>query len=253
MVQGHVYILPDTDELGCKHAAEVATHLHAIASEVRIVELPGLPPKGDVSDWLDASNDKEALLELCLAAVPFTPAKEKPPKPQKENVAVYLIEYLDECDLWHDERKIAYATVTVGDHRENLRIEGKEFRLWLGRQLWEDKRKTAYADMGSKVAEHGRVCAELSALTQRIGGRAGPTGRQLHLRQRLIEIRDNENRHGKTRDWAQELLSKLQQSKITEADAERKLRLMLAGPDGPRALDRAQRSITGPSRYRTPI
>ncbi len=47
-----VIILPDNDDTGRKHAKSVARHLHGIAASVKIIELPGLPEKGDVSDWL---------------------------------------------------------------------------------------------------------------------------------------------------------------------------------------------------------
>ena len=35
---------------------QVARSLHGVAVEVRIVDLPDLPEKGDVSDWLDAGH-----------------------------------------------------------------------------------------------------------------------------------------------------------------------------------------------------
>jgi hypothetical protein len=63
-----VYILPDNDEPGRKHARQVADHLSSVAAEVRIVTLPGLPPKGDVSDWLAAGGATEDLIAICRAA-----------------------------------------------------------------------------------------------------------------------------------------------------------------------------------------
>jgi hypothetical protein len=45
-----VHILPDNDEAGRAHARHVADSLHGVAVEVRVVELPGRPEKGDVSD-----------------------------------------------------------------------------------------------------------------------------------------------------------------------------------------------------------
>jgi hypothetical protein len=54
-----VVILPDNDEAGHRHAEQVAESLQGIAASVRIVNLPGLPPKGDVSDWLDAHDAAE--------------------------------------------------------------------------------------------------------------------------------------------------------------------------------------------------
>ena len=62
-----VVVLPDNDESGRKHALQVAATLQGIAASVRIVELPGLPPKGDVSDWLAAGSTKEELMRLAEA------------------------------------------------------------------------------------------------------------------------------------------------------------------------------------------
>ncbi|MBA2686894.1 MAG: AAA family ATPase [Gemmatimonadaceae bacterium] len=47
-----VVILPDNDTPGRDHARDVAAKLVPIAKDVRVVELPGIPDKGDVSDWL---------------------------------------------------------------------------------------------------------------------------------------------------------------------------------------------------------
>ncbi len=57
-----VYVLPDNDEVGKKHAHDVARNLNGIAQTVRIVGLPNLPPKGDVSDWIDAGGTADELL-----------------------------------------------------------------------------------------------------------------------------------------------------------------------------------------------
>lgn len=51
MLRGHtVVILPDNDEPGRKHVAAVAADLLGLVASVRIVELPGLPEKGDVTE-----------------------------------------------------------------------------------------------------------------------------------------------------------------------------------------------------------
>lgn len=59
-----VVILPDNDEPGRAHAAKVERSLRGLAAEVRVLELPGLSPKGDVSDWIAAGGDRAALLRL---------------------------------------------------------------------------------------------------------------------------------------------------------------------------------------------
>lgn len=47
-----VAILPDNDKPGRQHAEKVAASLHGVAVEVRVFQLPDLPPGGDVSDWI---------------------------------------------------------------------------------------------------------------------------------------------------------------------------------------------------------
>jgi putative DNA primase/helicase len=63
----HIVILLDNDEPGRKHAAAVAAALLSVAASVRIVELPGLPAKGDVTDWRDAGGTFERFRELTEA------------------------------------------------------------------------------------------------------------------------------------------------------------------------------------------
>src|SRR5262249_11416724 len=56
-----VVILPDNDEPGRKHAKQVAQALYGIAASIKVVELPGLPPKGDVTDWIWDGGTREQL------------------------------------------------------------------------------------------------------------------------------------------------------------------------------------------------
>ncbi|MBB3523098.1 AAA family ATPase [Rhizobium sp. BK456] len=72
-----VYVLADNDTTGDKKAAAAIDRLSGIATAYRI-DLPDLPPKGDVSDWLDAGHSQDELEELCLAAAPV-PANDNTP------------------------------------------------------------------------------------------------------------------------------------------------------------------------------
>jgi putative DNA primase/helicase len=63
-----VVIIPDNDGPGREHATKVARSLRVVAASVRVLELPNLPPKGDVSDWLDAGGLVDELLVLAEAA-----------------------------------------------------------------------------------------------------------------------------------------------------------------------------------------
>jgi 5S rRNA maturation endonuclease (ribonuclease M5) len=67
-----IVLLPDNDEPGRKHAEEVARALAPTAVRVRVVELPGLPIKGDVSDWLEHHDAGE--LRRVVAGQQSTPA-----------------------------------------------------------------------------------------------------------------------------------------------------------------------------------
>lgn len=75
-----VIILSDNDEAGRNHAQQVAQSLHGIAESVRVVELPGLPVKGDVSDWIAAGGTKDELRRLADAAPVWTPAAQPWPE-----------------------------------------------------------------------------------------------------------------------------------------------------------------------------
>lgn len=63
-VGAEVIVLQDNDQPGRDHAQKVAASLTARGCSARTVELPGLPEKGDVSDWLAAGHGKKELTDL---------------------------------------------------------------------------------------------------------------------------------------------------------------------------------------------
>lgn len=63
-----VVVLPDNDAPGEQHAQSVATTCHAAGLRTKILRLPNLPSKGDVSDWLAAGHTRAELLALADAA-----------------------------------------------------------------------------------------------------------------------------------------------------------------------------------------
>jgi KaiC/GvpD/RAD55 family RecA-like ATPase len=69
----HVAVFPDNDEPGRKHAELVAKILHGVAASVKIVEIPGLALKGDVSDYLQSGGSADGLYDLYEAAQEWTP------------------------------------------------------------------------------------------------------------------------------------------------------------------------------------
>jgi putative DNA primase/helicase len=71
----HAILIPDNDDAGRRHVRAVARKIRKAAS-IKILELPGLPPKGDVSDWLANGGTRERLEELAAAA-PYWGARKK--------------------------------------------------------------------------------------------------------------------------------------------------------------------------------
>jgi 5S rRNA maturation endonuclease (ribonuclease M5) len=82
-----VVILPDNDDPGRQHAQTVAQRLQGVAAEVRILELRGLPEKGDVSDWIREREEEDgkdhestrATLEHLASTVPVFSARDSAP------------------------------------------------------------------------------------------------------------------------------------------------------------------------------
>lgn len=71
----HIVILPDNDAPGRKHAAAAAEHLLPVAASLQIVELPGLPARGDVTDWKQAGGTLEQFRALVSEAPPLLDAQ----------------------------------------------------------------------------------------------------------------------------------------------------------------------------------
>jgi RecA-family ATPase len=69
-----VIILEDNDDAGHVKALAAAQALDGTAKTIRIVLLPNLPDKGDVSDWLDADPRRaEKFVDVCFDVRPWTP------------------------------------------------------------------------------------------------------------------------------------------------------------------------------------
>lgn len=65
-------LMGDNDEAGGKHVQLVGRRLEDTARRLRVLEIPGLPPKGGVDDWLPAGGSAEKLYDLVdERAMPF--------------------------------------------------------------------------------------------------------------------------------------------------------------------------------------
>jgi len=99
-----VVILPDNDGPGLAHAEDVARSLFPVAARVCIVCLAGLPPKGDVSDWLDAGHTKDELIELAVTSPAFQEEEETEGPEVAEDGAELL------CDLRSFIRRFVFLS-----------------------------------------------------------------------------------------------------------------------------------------------
>jgi hypothetical protein len=71
-----VVILPDNDDPGRKHADQIRDAIAEWVSCVKVLPLPGLEEKSDVSDWIAKGGTKESLEQLATDAPAFiTPAQ----------------------------------------------------------------------------------------------------------------------------------------------------------------------------------
>lgn len=163
----HVVVLPDNDKPGRAHAETVAAALVGIAASVKIVTLPNLPAKGDVSDWLAAGGTVEQLAAI-VAAVPVWSQgagdEEQPEdvdegdtggrkRPRRVSQATELLGLVkDDLELWHTPDGEAFATLTNDRHREHWPIRSSAIRHYLQRRFFEATERA----IGSQAVEDAR-------------------------------------------------------------------------------------------------
>ena len=73
LVGANVILVPDNDEAGRKHVPKVAQELKPVAVSVKILELPGLHEKDDLTDWIDAGGTREEFERLSSLSQPYIP------------------------------------------------------------------------------------------------------------------------------------------------------------------------------------
>src|SRR5262249_24532120 len=144
-----IYLHEDNDQEGRRRCQHIARALDPIAKSVRIVHLLGLPPKGDVSDWLQSDPSGARLVKECEASPVFDPSAASPPEEAKseddaddfvikKKQADVLIELAAAAELFHDREDVGYARFDVNGHKENWPIRSKGFKRWLARGYYEN-------------------------------------------------------------------------------------------------------------------
>ena len=173
-----VVVLPDNDEAGEKHAQQVERSLRGIAAEVRTLVLPGLPDKGDVSDWLDAGGTLEELLVLASADAATSAAQqaEDEASGRKRGQTDSLVAFVRErFALMHDKNGDTYAQ----DHGtgEVARTAGRQFKDRVTAAFFQQHglavREQAWREALTTVQALARYEGELQAVHIRVAGSDG--------------------------------------------------------------------------------
>jgi putative DNA primase/helicase len=110
-----VVLLPDNDKAGKQCMQQVAAILDGIASTVRILELPGLPDKGDASDWLDSGGDAEDLLRLAEAAPTYSAPREAVAVQRARECKPFMLTDLGNAERFAAEHGERFRYVWLGD------------------------------------------------------------------------------------------------------------------------------------------
>ncbi len=158
LVGRDVVIHQDNDDAGRKHSRDVAAELVGNAKSIKMLDLPGLPAKGDVSNWLDAGHSVSDLLELVDQTPPWV-AKEATSDSggeggRSESQAAALVDLALESgiELFHEEREEPYARVTLGGRSRVLPIDSRRFGRFLNQLAWSDLGKSPGSEVLSSAA-----------------------------------------------------------------------------------------------------
>ncbi len=112
-----VVVLPDNDVVGKNHAEAIAASVARVAASVRVLNLPGLPNKGDVSDWLQAGNTVDHLRSLVDKSPPWAPAQTDTGRSQDQSTerVIALSEVQPEELEWLWPGRIPLGKITILD------------------------------------------------------------------------------------------------------------------------------------------
>ncbi len=73
-----IIILPDNDKSGRDYLDKVVASLVKVDARVRVLDLPGLPHKGDIKNWIAAGGTRAQFLALVETARPLEPPAADP-------------------------------------------------------------------------------------------------------------------------------------------------------------------------------
>lgn len=81
-----IVLIPDNDEEGRRHMVKVAASINGNSKGLKWIDLPGVPNKGDASDFIASFQDKEEATERLAIIIENAPPYEPPKKKTIEDV-----------------------------------------------------------------------------------------------------------------------------------------------------------------------
>jgi hypothetical protein len=118
----HVVIFPDNDDPGRRHAEQMRASLRRVGVVARIARLEGLPPKGDIADWLETHTGEEFYQ---LVTDTFNYAKNDEPDP----FVSFVSSSLEESENFPEPRALPDPLPAVEGFEPLLLPEA--FRPWV--------------------------------------------------------------------------------------------------------------------------
>jgi len=205
----HCLIFPDNDQPGREHGQRIAQSLHGKAASIKVVELPGLPHKGDVIDFLDAGGTVAQLDELAKKApewagsgnesqagaassgtvdpsaeakpVGATDTKEKPKREPDPTQADILLKIASIATLFRDDGNKTYAAVPVSNHIEVHAIYSTSFGQWLLREYRQQMKGRMPTAEALKTARDGLDAEAAVRPIEQVFLRVGEAGGNIYI------------------------------------------------------------------------
>lgn len=159
------------------------------AHSVKIVTLPGLREKGDVSDWLDAGGTKEKLLEI----VNNTPVEEpvvyhtetttpdEDDSEKKTSDAAKMIEMFDAAELFHTPHHELCACLLINNVWHTLLLNGKDIKIWLAREFYNTHGRSPGSEAISEALRYAEAKAKFDSSEQPLFIRIAPHESEIYI------------------------------------------------------------------------
>ena len=144
-----VVVIPDNDDPGREHAEKAARSLTGVARTVKILALPDVAAKGDVSDWLASGNSVEDLVRLAARTGPWrSSAENNESSPKKTSQADRIVELVlkNNVELFRDHLGESFARLKVDNHFEVWRCRSRDFKRWIAGRFWQSESTAAKPD-----------------------------------------------------------------------------------------------------------